>query len=247
MENLDKNTQAWYNVMGIALRIPGAKVNRSEFINNQFNKYCSQEELNDILNDGTIRAGIDITLLDKVANDVINYETNMVVGLSFAAGLPGGWAMAATIPGDIAQFFYHIFVIAQKLAYIYGWPEIDEKASDDFKSTLTLFVGIMSGVEVANQGIKEVTKLYLQKGVAKLATMKGLGNKLIYKIVAEVAKKLGVQMSKATFSKIVAKVVPVLGGILSGVLSLATFKPMAIKLKNKLRKDSVFMGKPFDV
>ena len=43
-------------------------------------------------------------------------------------------------------------------------------------------------------------------------------------------------MVKATFAKGVSKAVPVLGGVISGGLTLATFKPMSHRLKKHLSK-----------
>lgn len=42
-------------------------------------------------------------------------------------------------------------------------------------------------------------------------------------------------MTKQIFAKNVSKVIPVIGGVVTGVLSYATFKPCAIKLKNSFK------------
>ena len=240
MEN-NKAVGAWNNILGIALKIPGAKVSRSDFLRNQFSKYCNEDVLKMVLETGPIKAGIDLELLDNIADDVINYHTGIATTSSAAAGMPGGVAMAATIPLDLGQFYWHVIVLCQKLAYIYGWPEIDDGLNDDFKSIITLFIGVMSGVNVATQGVKKISQIYLAKGVVKLAAMKGLGNTVIYKIAAQVAKRLGIQMSKKIFAQGVAKVIPLVSGGISGILTFATFLPMAKKLKNKLKTDSEFM------
>lgn len=38
--------------------------------------------------------------------------------------MPGGFAMAATIPVDIAQYYGYMLRATQKLLYLYGFPEI---------------------------------------------------------------------------------------------------------------------------
>jgi len=237
--NNDKSVSKWFNILGIAMKIPGAKVDRNEFLRKQFNKYFEQDKINDILQLGTIKAHVDMDLLDKMADDVIKYHAQIVTSLSFAAGIPGGFAMAVTIPTDVSQFFCNVFAVSQKLAYIYGWPDMGDDISDDFKAIITLFVGVMSGVQAANQGVKQATRIFMQKGIAH-AVRRGVGNTVIYKMSAQVAKLLGIQMSKQLFGKMLAKVVPFLGGVISGALSLAAFLPMANNLKNKLRKDTEF-------
>lgn len=52
-------------------------------------------------------------MLDDVAESVINFETGKSTALSFAAGLPGGFAMIGTVPADITQFYVHAFRIMQ--------------------------------------------------------------------------------------------------------------------------------------
>jgi len=237
----NRTMDIWNSILGFALNFPGARVNRNDFLTGEFSNYCSNEILNDILENGTIKAGIDLRLLDKIADNVISYHTGITTSLSAAAGFPGGFAMAATIPADLGQFYFHVIVVCQKLAYIYGWSELDNETNDQFKAVMTLFIGIMSGVNAANLGIKSISKVYLTKGVTRLATMKGLGNTVIYKIAADVAKKLGVKMSKKIFMQGVAKVVPFASAAICGGITLATFMPMAKNLKNKLRSDSEFI------
>lgn len=36
-----ENVGVWYNVLGAALQIPGAKVNRAEFLVKEFGRYCN--------------------------------------------------------------------------------------------------------------------------------------------------------------------------------------------------------------
>ena len=53
---------------------------------------------------------------------VIRSERLKVSGISAALGTPGGAAMAATIPADIAQYYGCMLRVAQKLLYLYGFP-----------------------------------------------------------------------------------------------------------------------------
>lgn len=88
---------------------------------------------------GPIAAGVPQGIIDKLAKGSIDFETTKVTAISAAAGLPGGTAIAATIPADLAQFYAHVLRIAQKLAYLYGWDELfSENGMDDgTEQTLT--------------------------------------------------------------------------------------------------------------
>lgn len=66
-------------------------------------------------------AGISVEEIDKIADEVIKFERNCVSGISTALGAPGGWAMAATIPADIVQYYGYTLRAMQKLLYLYGF------------------------------------------------------------------------------------------------------------------------------
>ena len=56
----------------------------------------------------------------------------------------------------------------------------------------------------------------------------------IYPIVKKVAAYLGVSMTKKLFAGGVAKAIPVVGAVLAGSFTLATFLPMCKKLQKHL-------------
>jgi hypothetical protein len=132
--------------------------------------------------------------------------------------------------------YAHVLRVVQKIAYLYSWPGLfDENGEIDegTKSMLTLFLGIMSGAEMAGQGVNNLAK-GLAAGVAKKLPQKALTKGTVYPIVKKVAGYLGVQMSKQTFSKEVSEAVPIIGGAVSGSLTFATFRPMSAKLRDYL-------------
>jgi hypothetical protein len=200
-------------------------------------KLCTQTQLQKAIVEGTLHADIPIATLDSLANAVINAETLKVTLISTAAGIPGGFAMAATIPADLVQFYGFIIRTAQELAYIYGWDEMFAESSEldaGTESQLILFIGVMSGVSAANKVVGKLFGEAAMKSVAKKVAAGALTKTWYFPIVRRIASMLGQKMLKATFAKGVSKVVPILGGAISGGLTLATFKPMAHRLKKHL-------------
>jgi len=222
------------SVIESAAKLPFVRIDREEFLTKNLSKLCTQTQLQKAINEGTLHADIPIASLDSLANAVINAETIKVTTISTAAGIPGGLAMAATIPADLAQFYGFIIRIAQELAYIYGWNEIFTESSEldvGTESQLVLFIGVMSGVGAAN---KVVAKLFGEtaiRAVAKNVAAKALTKTWYYPIVKKIALMLGQKMVKTTFAKGVSNTVPIIGGVISGGLTLAMFKPMAHRLK----------------
>ena len=229
--------QVWNKVMSSALAIPGVKVNRESFLLGELRNYCSSmEELTKAVDNP-----VDVLSkerIDQLASSCINNHLVKVTSLSFAAGLPGGWTIAATIPADMAQYYYHTFVLAQKLAYLYGFPDLcNEKGefTETSQDMLTLFVGVMSGVAAANNVIGKVSKAFAAQVVKRLP-QKALTKTFYYPIIKQIAKWLGVSLTKGSFAKSVGKLIPVVGGVISGGLTAVTFKPAAKRLQKKLQE-----------
>jgi hypothetical protein len=225
------------SVVESASKLPLVHINREEFLTKNLGKLCTQTQLQKAIADGTLHADIPIATLDSLANAVINAETIKVTAISTAAGIPGGFAMAATIPADLAQFYGFVIRIAQELAYIYGWDEIFTESSEldaSTESQLILFIGVMSGVKAANTAVAKLFGETAMRAVAKKVAAKALAKKWYFIIVKRIAAMLGQRMVKATFAEGVSKAVPILGAAVSGGLTLATFKPMAYRLKKHL-------------
>lgn len=225
------------SVIESTAKLPLVHIDREEFLTKNLSKLCTKTQLQKAIVWGTLHADIPITALDSLANAVINAETIKVTAISTAAGIPGGFAMAATIPADLAQFYGFVTRTAQELAYIYGWDEIFADSSEldaGTESQLILFIGVMSGVGAANNVVTKLFGETAMNAVAKKVTAKALTKTWYYPIAKKIAAMLGQKMVKATFAKGVSKVVPILGGAVSGGLTLATFKPMAHRLKKHL-------------
>src|SRR5690606_36096095 len=195
------------------------------------------EEIRRAIEETPAAAGITVELLDKVANDSIRYETAKVSALSAAAGMPGIFALPATVPADLAQYVGHMLRIAQKLAYLYSWhdlfADVGEGVDDATMGVLTLFFGVMFGTQSANAAVGKVAGTMSKQAASKLP-QKALTKGVIYPIVKKSAAYLGVQMTKQSFAKGVSTAIPVIGAVVSGGLTLSTYLPMAKRLKKHL-------------
>lgn len=142
--------------------------------------------------------------------------------------------MAATIPGEMVQYYWHTFVLAHKLAYLYGIPDLrDEEGnlSETSQDMLTLFVGVMMGAAAANNVIKAFAEQ-----VVKRLPRQALTKTVYYPIIKQVAKWIGINLTKSSFAKGLGKAISILGGAISGTLTFASFRPSAKRLQKKLRE-----------
>lgn len=229
--NSSENT--WYSILDTVMKLPGVKVNRKNFLSKEFVKYCDDNKIDILIEEGTLKAGISTEIMNKVADGVIGLHTTWVTGTSFVSGIPGGAAILVAIPADLAQYYFHTLVVAQKLAYVYGYPDLDEGVDDDFLMLMTIFMGIMSGVGAASEVLKIISKKLAETAIKKLPQI-ALTKTAIYPLVKQIAKILGYNITKGTFSKGVGKIIPIIGGLVSAGLTVAMFLPAANKLKNNL-------------
>lgn len=210
------------------------KVERREFL---YKLFKDHEHVNEILESGPI----DIVSEDKIkhmAVKLIDQTTLLSSSISFAAGIPGGLAAFGTIPADIIQFYGMSAVLAQKLMYLYGYPNMynDDNLSEEGRIALIAFMGVMLGVSGANVVVKGISSSLAKQAVKKLP-QKALTKTAYYPIIKKIVITLGGKLTKTSFAKSVSKVIPVVGGVVSGAMTMATLKPMGIKLQKTLHKD----------
>jgi hypothetical protein len=242
---MDAVSNTFSSLLNTAAKSPLAFIDREIFLRKNLKKYCPEDQIQTAVSSGTIEAKIPVTILDSIANAVINLETAKVTALSTAAGIPGGLAMVIAIPVDLAQFYVFIIRVAQELAYLYGWDDLFSKnaktASVDgdnldvkTETELTLFIGVMSGVSAATKVVSKLFGEVTMKTVAKKVASQALTKTWYYPIVKKIGKLFGVRIVKSTFGQGVSKAVPVIGGIVSGGLTLTTFKTMTSRLQKHL-------------
>ena len=234
---IDNPGSNFTQVLDAAAKLPGVRINRTAYLRTALKRHCTEEQIQRAISESPAAAGIPLKVIAEIANTSITYETSKVTGLSALAGVPGGLAMIGTVPADLAQYMGHMLRVAQKLAYIYSWPDLFADAEDDIdeatESMLILFVGVMFGVQLAQGGVAKVANM-IAANVAKKLPQQALTQGIIYPIVKKVAGHLGVKMTKNIFANGIAKAIPVVGAVLSGGLTLGTFLPMAKRLQKHL-------------
>lgn len=227
------------DVIVMGLRVPGIRIDREKFLQKELQTKCTQVMIDDAIAHNPLHAKIPLEVIDKIADEVIKYERNCVSGISAALGMPGGVAMVATIPADIAQYYGYMLRATQKLMYLYGFPAIDlEEKGQTFDTetmnVLIICMGVMYGAVGANNALKSMAKA-LASGVEKQLLRKALTKGTIYPIVKSVAKWFGVKMTKEVFAGFFKKAIPVVGGVIGGGITYLSFKPCCDKLKASLQ------------
>jgi len=223
----------------LGLRTPGIRVDRTKFLQKQFEKNQPQNVIDDMIRYNPAHAKIDPAEIEKIADEVIKYERNCVSGISAALGAPGGVAMVATIPADMIQYYGYMLRATQKLMYLYGFPEIDATEREgvfdaETMNILTLCLGVMYGVQQANVALKAMATA-LGSGVEKKLLAMALTKGTFYPMVKSVLKWFNVNLTKKAFAGFFKKAIPVVGGVVGGGITYISFKPCCDRLKASLQ------------
>lgn len=228
------------SIIAAAVKVPGVKVERSKFLAEIFAK--DEHSLQSIIDLGPVQAGVSQEMLSAISQKLILKRTGCSSAASFAAGLPGGVALAATIPADIMQFFAIALRLAQELSYLYGAQDLWENGQlddDRVKSQLILYCGVMFGVSGAVSGVR-VLSSQIAKTTLKKLPQQALTKTFWYPIVKQIGNAVGVKITKTSVAAGVSKAIPVIGGVVSGGLNFVSMLPMANRLQAAL--DSASFG-----
>ncbi len=240
-EVLDVNKDGEVDIQDIiilAIKTPGVHVTRESFLRKELFKNHPADVVDDAIARTPALAGIPEEEIDKIADEVIKFERNCVSGISAALGLPGGVAMAATIPADVVQYYGYTLRAIQKLLYLYGFPEIDTDEEgimldSETINRIVVCLGVMNGVAGANNAIKALAKA-LSVGVEKKLLATALTKGTLYPILKSTLKWFGVKLTREIFAKSVKNAIPVVGGVVGGGITFLSFKPCCMRLKNVL-------------
>ena len=246
-EGNDSRLQAGVrSLITAVVKIPGFRVNREDFLRKQFT-HLDDAAVDLAIETNPIEAGVSMEILDQRADSISRNHLLAASSVSALTGLPGGLMMAATIPADLAQFYWHSLRCAQELAYLYGWadlfPEGELELDEQTEVRLILLLGALHGIEVVNKGLT-FTAAQLGKSVAKYLPRTGLAGTWYYPLIKSVASQVGRSVTRQSFGRGVSKVIPVVGAVASGGMTAITFRHMTGNLKEHLRTAAI--EKPLD-
>lgn len=89
----------------------------------------------------------------------------------------------------------------------------------------------MFGVSGASATLKLMASALSKQAIKKLP-QQALMKTVYYPIIKQIAKFFGAKMTKDIFAKGVSKAIPIVGGVVSGGLTLASMRPMGLRLVN---------------
>lgn len=223
----------------MAVKVPGVNINRREFLKKELGKKNNEKKVAIALEQNPKLAKIDDATIEYIADDVIEAERKKVVAISAALGVSG--AAAITLPADITQYFAFMLRAAQKLMYLYGYPElnVNENMEDDTVNVMAIALGTMMGVQGADAALRS-----LSGSIVKTISA---GIKVSTKGVPQfIGSLVGVGLGKLGFG-VVGLSLPIIGGAISGGLTHITFTSACDRLRKELRNGPLNDEKEYEV
>lgn len=215
---------------------PMVRVDREDFLRSQF---ADSPYLDKILAQGP-QSVYGLEELRRMADKVISGSATQTALASFVAGLPANPLIAIPVGGvDVLQYFGFALNMAQRLAYLFGDQELFEDGKTDISEktriTIIAYLGGMLGVAGSAGLIAKISR-QASAVVGKRVAAKVLTMTMWHPAVEKVAMLVGKKITQKTVDDAISKVVPLVGGVISGGLTYATYKPMGARFADLLMK-----------
>ena len=226
-------------VVAQAIRLPGTSVNRADYITEALGHKYAPLIVHAAVETTPKKAGLTDRQIEKIAKKSMGRDGRRTTALSFAAGIPGGVAGAVTIPADLVQFYGYLIRAIQKLTYLYGWRDLIriEANKPDLAASngLIIMLGVMAGIDMANDALARLARLRMA-GASDQALRTALAEHALSDQVNKISEELTMRMAKRLGGQVAGKAIPIVGGIVSGVITGSGFDEMAKRLLGQLKR-----------
>lgn len=234
-KNIDKTMKIWDALMKATLKLPFAKIDRETFLTKVLSRHLSQEKLEiairqkptDVLSEEEI---------GRIAKRCIRWQAIRVTLLSFISAIPSGWMLWPALLFDLIQFQVQVFIIAQKLLFLYGCRDLEKRGNEMIEPAERLMIimsTIMIGKQKLSRMLKSATGMLCKQAIERYA-MKILSKMIIFNIMRQMAKWMGISFTKEMLTNGIKMLIPVVCAIISGLISYWLFMPMTKKLLRHL-------------
>jgi len=218
------------DTIGAISKLPIVRVDRDEFLRKQFK---DSPYLEDILRYGPQKV-YSMESISKKAKKIVNSNTTNTALISFATGIPSNPLVMFPAGGaDIAQYFGFSIHMAQQIAYLFGEDNLfhsdSNELSEEAKIRVIAYLGVMLGASGSASLIANISKT-AGNNLGKKIANQALTKTTWYPLVKKVAAIIGQKITKKTVEKTITKAIPIIGGVISGGITYAVFKPMGNRL-----------------
>ena len=204
--------------LNATFKLPFVKVDREHFLRKALlSAGCSEQQIAQAIQNSPLEV-LSPEELKALTLRVRRFHRTSLSALSAACGMPGGFFIFVAVPVDTIQFFYHTFVLSQKIAYLYGFPPC--MTEEEFRDMMIIALGVGAGVSKANKAFKFIAKQAKKQLLSQLQKHQEL---LLPQLIREVCKALGVKLTNNTLTQIIRKGIPLISAIISAIFAYTIF------------------------
>ena len=223
--------------MKAGLKLPFVRVDKENFLRRKFSDR-SESEIRRIIDEKPTSVVSLQEVQSKAHKEAWKYAW-IVTFISFVVALPpDGFLMWLGIVVDFIQFQLFVFIILQKLLYLYGCKDLTGKDGGLDESTdwiLLLISTIMIGKHQLARMAKTAAGVAVKQTIQRFA-VRMLTKLVVFNLLRQVAKWFGIVLTKDMIAENMELAVPVVCAIISGLISLWLFLPMTNRLQKHLTK-----------
>lgn len=228
---IQKLTTIWDSVLLTGLRLPFAVVDRDSYLKRIFKRSFDKCSPVNVLPKSDVK---------KASNKAIVFHCVVVSAISFFLAIPQtGWPMYTACAIDFIQFQIVVFILTQKLIFIYGNPKSETHADKKVDGKVLISLGN----EVKHDKIISRTMTSLL-GMAVSTFIKRMAQKLIVRIFLlnlfkQASRILGLSISKDAFDAGLDIAVAITCAIVCAAVSYVLFYPMMKRLQRGLYREAI--------
>ena len=228
---IQKLTTIWDSVLLTGLRLPFAVVDRDSYLKRIFKRSFDKCSPVNVLPKSDVK---------KASNKAIVFHCVVVSAISFFLAIPQtGWPMYTACAIDFIQFQIVVFILTQKLIFIYGNPKSETHADKKVDGKVLISLGN----EVKHDKIISRTMTSLL-GMAVSTFIKRMAQKLIVRVFLlnlfkQASRILGLSISKDAFDAGLDIAVAITCAIVCAVVSYVLFYPMMKRLQRGLYREAL--------
>lgn len=226
-----KVTSMWDNVLLTGLRLPFAVVDRDSYLKRVFKRHFDDCSPINVLPKQDVK---------KASNKAIIYHCIFVSALSFLLAIPQtGWPMYTACVVDFLQFQIVVFILTQKLVFMYGNPKTEEHVDTKVEGDVLITLG---NEAKHDQIVKRAVTSLL--GMAVSTFIKRMAQKLIVRVFLlnvfkQFSRILGLTISKEAFDAGLDIAVAITCAIICAIVSYLLFYPMMKRLQRGLYREAI--------
>ncbi|MCQ2219492.1 MAG: hypothetical protein MJZ33_13590 [Paludibacteraceae bacterium] len=234
---IDWGLSLYDSIMKATLRLPFARLERDEYLRSVL-KHLPQDEIESSIT----TSPSDVMEAEKLS-DLAKKEANKNIWFatltSFVTALPTNWLMWPAIVIDLVLFQIQVFLISQKLLYLYGEKDLalSNLERKEKANRLMLIVStIMIGKQKLSRAAKTATGMLVKQLIERYGT-RLLSKFIIFNTLRQIAKWMGISFTKAMLLDSINLLIPITCAAISALVSYLLIAPMAKKLHKHLKED----------